>query len=85
MPARSTAQGCWQLCLDELLGGANPTATTFLTGGCGALKKALGLDPLFLTQYAADPSLYTQDGMQCIWWAGWAGWLALGPCEGAAA
>lgn len=60
-------QGCWQLCLEELLAGSDPTATTFLAGGCGALKQALGLEQLFLTQYAADPSLYTQDGMQCIW------------------
>lgn len=50
-----------------MLGGTNPTATTFLQDGCGALKKALGVDQLFLTQYACDPSLYTQDGMQCIW------------------
>lgn len=25
------------------------------------------MEQLFLTQYAADPSLYTQDGMQCVW------------------
>ncbi|PSC72196.1 plant MNA5-17 [Micractinium conductrix] len=60
-------EGCWQLCLDELLSGTDATATTFLAGGCGALKKALGVEQLFLTQFAADPSLYTQDGMQCIW------------------
>lgn len=66
-PCRPASQGCWQLCLDELLAGSNPTAATFLTGGCGALKKALGVEQLFLTQYACDPSLYTQDGMQCIW------------------
>lgn len=78
-------QGCWQLCLEELLAGTNPTAATFLTGGCGALKKALALEPLFLAQYAADPSLYTQDGMQCIWCAGW-GWLQCirRPCLAAA-
>lgn len=60
-------QGCWQLCLEELLNGTDATATNFLAGGCSALKKALGVEQLFLTQYAADPSLYTQDGMQCIW------------------
>lgn len=70
-PARPTPawQGCWQLCLEELLGGNNPTAATFLTNGCTSLKKALGVEQLFLTQYAADPSLYTQDGMQCVWCA----------------
>ncbi|KAL4857276.1 hypothetical protein ACK3TF_002568 [Chlorella vulgaris] len=57
-------EGCWQLCLEEMLSGGDATATTFLNGGCGALKQALGLDQLFLTQHAADPSLYTQDGMQ---------------------
>lgn len=77
-PCARPPQGCWQLCLEELLGGSNPTAATFLAGGCGPLKSALGLEPLFLTQYAADPSLYTQDGMQCIWcgrglWPQWAG------------
>lgn len=60
-------QGCWQLCLEELLSGSDATATTFLANGCGSLKKALGVEPLFLTPYSADPSLYTQDGMQCIW------------------
>lgn len=67
-------QGCWQLCLDELLGGNNPTAATFLTSGCSSLKKALGLEQLFLTQYSADPSLYTQDGMQCVWCVWRVGW-----------
>ena len=66
-PRARPPQGCWQLCLEELLGGSDPTAATFLAGGCGPLKSALGLEPLFLMQYAADPSLYTQDGMQCIW------------------
>ena len=64
-PAR--LQGCWQLCLESLLAGGSTTAVTFLQGGCGALKAALGLDPLFLVRHAADPSMYTQDGMQCIW------------------
>ncbi len=60
-------QGCWQLCLEELLSGSDATATTFLANGCGSLKKALGVEPLFLTPYSVDPTLYTQDGMQCIW------------------
>ena len=76
-------EGCWQLCLEEMLTGGNATATTFLTAGCGTLKKALGLEQLFLTQHAADPSLYTQDGMQCIWWVGGGGAkLGAGPGPG---
>ena len=66
-PCSPALQGCFQLCLEEMLAGSDATAVTFLQGGCGMLKKALGVEQLFLTQYAADPSLYTQDGMQCIW------------------
>lgn len=60
-------QGCWQLCLEELLSGSDATATTFLANGCRSLKKALNVEQLFLTPFSVDPSLYTQDGMQCIW------------------
>lgn len=62
-------QGCFQLCLETVLGNGDPGAATFLQEGCRELKDALGLEQLLLLPLGGAPGMFVGTGAEtAIYW-----------------